>query len=236
MGAVSTGNQAGTIPGVGTADRAVGVITCSATVAALALSYRNQINFATQHADYPVWLAWMFPLMIDSFVICGEIRLFSATARNEGWHVKAWAWLMTGAGLAVSVIFGVSHVDWSALGPAGVKFAAAVAPLAAAASLGTGLGLVKRRARRPGQGHRAAGPGEAATASAPRELPVAAPRRPARARADGQRIEAAREMVAAARSSGQPVPGREKLAGLAGISPHQARVVLLNGSAPTRSR
>ena len=129
------------------ADRAVLWITCAATVAALGLSYRNQFDFASSHrGGYPLWAAAVFPLMIDSFVVVGELRLFSAVARNEEWRIKAWAWLLTLGGLAASSVAGVAHVGLS--GPLSVKLAAAVAPLAAAASLGTGLGIVKLNARR----------------------------------------------------------------------------------------
>jgi hypothetical protein len=207
------------------------MIACGATIAALALSYRNQFNFATQHANYPVWLAWVFPLMIDSFVVSGEIRLFSATARREPLRIRLWAWFLTLSGLAVSVVFGVAHVDWSALGTAGPKLAAAVAPLAAAASLGTGLGLVKRRAQQPGvKGRQAAEPSEAVTAPTPRGRRVAAP--PAtRARPGDKGIELARQAVAAARAEGRTPPGRQTLATAYSISPHQARVILkVNGS------
>jgi hypothetical protein len=139
------------LPGVSLSDQWVGRITVGSTVAALALSYRNQLDFATQVAAYPVWAALVFPLIIDSFVVVGELRLYSVTARRyQGWfgfRIKMWAWLLTLAGLAASAAAGVAHVGLEA--PAGMKLAAAVPPLAAAASLGTGLGIVKLRARQP---------------------------------------------------------------------------------------
>jgi hypothetical protein len=139
------------LPGVSLSDQWVGRITVGTTVAALGLSYRNQLDFATQVADYPLWAALVFPLIIDSFVLVGELRLYSVTARRyQGWfgfRIKLWAWLLTLAGLAASAAAGVAHVGLEA--PAGMKLAAAVPPLAAAASLGTGLGIVKLRARQP---------------------------------------------------------------------------------------
>lgn len=131
---------------VRTADRAVGWLTCAATVAALGLSYRNQLDFATQRGGYPVWAAVVFPLIMDIPFIVGELRLFSATARDEGWRIKLWGWALVIGGLSASVAAGIAHVGLSA--PGGMKLAAAAPPLVAAASLVTGLGIVKLSTRR----------------------------------------------------------------------------------------
>ena len=170
-------------PGVVLSDKSVSRITVGATVAALAFSYRNQLDFATQRAGYPVWLAFTWPLMIDSFVIVGELRLFTATARDEGWRIKAWAWTLVLLGLAISVLFGVAHTGLPAWIPA-EKLAAAVPPLAAAASLGTGLGIVKLRAREAGRAVASSGSGEGAGTAAQQSPRGTAPTpAPARSRA-----------------------------------------------------
>ena len=129
------------------ADAAVLCITIAATFAALALSFRNQIDFATQRGGYPVWMAVPWALIIDSPVIVGELRLYSAAARHEGGRIKAWAWTLTLTGLLVSMAAGAAHVAIPGWMPVAV-LAAAVPPLAAAASLGTGLGIVKLNAAR----------------------------------------------------------------------------------------
>ena len=141
------GRQADNDPSVRRADTAVLRITIAATVAALALSFRNQIDFATQRGGYPVWGAILWALIIDSPVIVGELRLYSAAARHEGGRIKAWAWTLTLSGLLVSMAAGAAHVTTPGWLPVKV-LAAAVPPLAAAASLGTGLGIVKLNAAR----------------------------------------------------------------------------------------
>jgi hypothetical protein len=130
------------------ADTAVLGLTVGATVAALTLSFRNQIDFATQRGGYPVWGAILWALIIDSPVIVGELRLYSAAARSEGWRIKAWAWTITLVGLVISMSAGAAHVTIPASFPVKV-LAAVIPPLMAAASLGTGLGIVKLRNRSP---------------------------------------------------------------------------------------
>jgi hypothetical protein len=128
-------------------------ITIAATLAALALSFRNQVDFATQRGGYPVWGAVLWALIIDSPVIVGELRLYSAAARipHEDTRIKVWAWTLTLTGLLVSMAAGAAHVAIPGWMPVKV-LAAAVPPLAAAASLGTGLGIVKLRHRSSGRG------------------------------------------------------------------------------------
>lgn len=171
------------LPGVRLSDQWVGRITVGSTIAALGLSYRNQLDFATQRAGYPVWAALFFPLIIDSFVIVGELRVFSATARRESLRIRAWAWLLTLGGLAASAAAGIAHVGLAA--PAGMKLAAAVAPLAAAASLGTGLGIVKLRAREARRADSQTSAGAGVAAQQPSRGTASAPARRSRARHPG---------------------------------------------------
>lgn len=174
-------------------------ITVGSTIAALGLSYRNQLDFATQRGGYPFWAALFFPLIIDSFVVVGELRVFSATAMDErGWHgfrIKAWAWLLTLGGLAASAAAGIAHVGLAA--PADMKLAAAVAPLAAAASLGTGLGIVKLRAREARRADSQTSADVGVAAQQPSRGTTPAPARRSRVRHPG---------------NGTPPPGPEVLA------------------------
>lgn len=228
-------------PAVKQADQWVGRITVGTTLAALALSYRNQFDFATQHGGYPVWAALVFPLMIDSPVIVGELRLFALTARGEkGFRIKAWAWSLTLIGLAISMAFGMAHAGLPAWLP-GERLAAAVAPLAAAASFGTGLGIVKLRAREAGRAVASAGNDDAGTVAAqrpPRGTAPAAPARP-RARHLGQATpapsaEVLAQMISADVAAGLPM-GRRAFWHRhedEGVTEHVARTALsaANGS------
>ena len=170
-------------------------ITVGSTIAALGLSYRNQLDFATQRGGYPFWAGLFFPLIIDSFVIVGELRVYSATARREKLRIKAWAWLLTRGGLAASMAAGLARTGL-AWPPTGQMLAAAVAPLAAAASLGTGLGIVKLRAREARRADSQTSDGVNVAARSSRGT-TPAPARRSRARHPG---------------NGTPPPGPERLA------------------------
>jgi hypothetical protein len=210
------------IPWVATADQAVGVITCLATIAALGLSYRGLYDFATQYGGYPRWAALIFPLIIDCFVVIGELRLFSATLRAESLRIKLWAWTLTLGGLAVSMAGNVAHVGLAASWD--MKLAAAAAPLAAAASLTTGLGILKlnarNHARQPGPGDRTAGPGGGRGPAAPRPAsrPASAPKVAAGSAAYAEAL--------ADLGAGRAPKGKGRLAAAHGISEHHARVAL----------
>jgi hypothetical protein len=211
------------------ADWAVLGITLFTTVAALALSYRNQFDFASgPGGGYPVWGAILFPLLIDSFVVVGEIRLFSATIRADGWRIKTWAWLLTVIGLAASAAANVAHVGLD--GPASVKLAAAVAPLAAAASLGTGLGIVKLNARARKTGATAAVTATVpAAASRPATAPARQPGRARKTRRTGPAAEQLAAWIADDRLAGLDMT-RRKFAARHGISDHHARTALAAAS------
>jgi len=193
-------------------------ITIGTTLAALSLSYRNQFNFATQRGGYPVWQAVVFPVIIDSFVIVGELRLFGATARNEGWRIKTWAWLLTALGLLASVAAGIAHVGLAA--SADMKLAAAVAPLAAAASLGTGLGLVKLDARKRGRRT-----GSTTGTTLPEPARRSRARQPGRKRAGAPSPADLATWIAADEAAGLPM-GRASFARRHGISEHSCRDAL----------
>ena len=210
--------SASEIPGVRLSDRAVGWITCGSTAAALGLSYRNQLDFASQTGGYPLYLALLFPLIIDSFVVVGELRLFTATARAEGLRIKAWAWLLTLGGLAASTAAGTAHVGLE--GSTGKLLAAAVAPLAAAASLGTGLGIVKLRARTASTGKV---PGTAA-GDRP-QTPAAGRRARSRGTPTAEQMEAwyAEDAAAGLPCGKQAFAKRHKSSG---VTEHQARLFL----------
>lgn len=133
------------------AQRLVAVIIVAGTTVALAQSYRGLVDWSLAHQVPRAW-AWSWPLMVDSFLVVGELRLFIAANRGAPRHVRVWAWCVTIGGLAISVAGNVGHLQHAA--PAG-RATAAVPPLAAAVALGMGLGLVKAAAAAP-VNHRAA--------------------------------------------------------------------------------
>jgi hypothetical protein len=113
-----------------------------ASLAAFAESYRALVTWAQHHELHGVY-AVAFPLELDVFILVGEAALFVALL--DGWSRRSRisAWLTTGAGLAASVAANVGHVagdDWTS------RLTAAVAPVAAAATLAVGLGVLKRTA------------------------------------------------------------------------------------------
>jgi hypothetical protein len=82
----------------------------------------------------------------------GELALFVALA--DGWQRRSRvaAWAVTLAGLSVSVAGNIGHI---AGGTAASRATAAVPPLAAAASLAVGLGVLKRVVEKHHQGEKA---------------------------------------------------------------------------------
>jgi hypothetical protein len=127
---------------------AIGVIATGATAAAFVQSYRGLYDWALHQAGIPPSFAWFWPLLVDSFLALGELRLYVAAVDGAGLRdrAQAWAWLLTLSGLTASVAGNVGSHGWTAGLP--VQLSAAVAPLAAAAGLGTALGLVKSAARK----------------------------------------------------------------------------------------
>jgi hypothetical protein len=169
---------------------AIAALVATASGAAFAESYRGLYEWAGHHGLGGFWQA-AFPLQVDVFIAVGELALF--VALTDGWRKRdrLGAWLVTLAGLAVSVAGNVGHVASHRLTDRGT---AAVPPLAAAAALAVGLGVLKRvvaaRSREPE-------PGQAKRRS------VTVP--------DGK-IAAARMALAATKEVGNPWPERQLVA------------------------
>ena len=123
-----------------TALAAITVLVTASAAASFAESYRALYDWAAGHGLSGVW-ALGFPLEVDVFIAVGELALFVALA--DGWQTRsrAGAWAVTLAGLAVSVAGNVGHVASHQLAD---RATAAVPPLAAAAALAVGLGVLKR--------------------------------------------------------------------------------------------
>jgi hypothetical protein len=115
-------------------------LVATASVASFAESYRALYDWAAWHGLSGIWaVGW--PLQVDSFIAVGELALF--VALTDGWQRRSRvaAWLVTLAGLAVSVAGNVGH---AAAHTIAARATAAVPPLAAAAALAVGLGVLKR--------------------------------------------------------------------------------------------
>jgi Protein of unknown function (DUF2637) len=132
-------------PGVLGRSRTLALVVIAALVAAASLvsfaeSYRALYEWATRQGIHGRW-AVIWPLQVDVFIAVGELALFIALA--DGWNRRSriGAWLVTLAGLAVSVAGNVGHTGSHVLA---VRVTAAVPPLAAAAALAVGLGVLKR--------------------------------------------------------------------------------------------
>lgn len=119
---------------------AIAVLVATASGAAFAESYRGLYEWAGHHGLTGFWQA-AFPLQVDVFIAVGELALFVALI--DGWRTRdrAGAWLVTLAGLAVSVAGNIGHVASHRITDRGT---ASIPPLAAAAALAVGLGVLKR--------------------------------------------------------------------------------------------
>jgi hypothetical protein len=147
----------------------VSVILAAATVMALAESYRGLYLWAHRHGLRGFWAAG-WPLQADTFLVVGELALFVAVVDQWSVRAKIPAWAITLAGLSVSVAGNVGHVAGHLFW---IRATAAVPPLAAAAALAIGLGVLKRVVEQHDQTARA--PARVAVKSATR--PAAAPAR-----------------------------------------------------------
>jgi hypothetical protein len=116
------------------------LIVIAASAAAFAESYRALWLWALRHGLEGFW-ADVFALQIDSFIAVGELALFVALVDQWKARARAFPWLVTLGGLAVSVAANVGHVASADLA---TRATAAVPPMAAASALAVGLGILKR--------------------------------------------------------------------------------------------
>jgi hypothetical protein len=130
----------------------IAVLVAAASLVSFAESYRGLFDWAREHGLAGPW-AVIWPLQVDVFIAVGELALFVALADRWASRSRAGAWAVTLAGLAVSVAGNVGHVAGHS---ATDRLTAAVPPLAAAAALAVGLGVLKRVVEHH---HRAAVPG-----------------------------------------------------------------------------
>jgi hypothetical protein len=128
---------------------AIGVLVAAASLVSFAESYRGLYLWASHHGLRGVWaVAW--PLQVDVFIAVGELALFIALA--DGWQRRSRvaAWGVTVLGLAASVAGNVGHIAGHDIAS---RVTAAVPPLAAAAALTVGLGVLKRVVNAGGKSH-----------------------------------------------------------------------------------
>jgi uncharacterized protein DUF2637 len=119
---------------------AIASLITAASAASFAESYRGLFEWAARHGLSGFWAA-AFPLQVDVFIAVGELVLFIALVDQWRTRQRGAAWLVTIAGLAVSVAGNIGHVAGHSLT---VRATAAVPPLAAASALAVGLGVLKR--------------------------------------------------------------------------------------------
>ena len=115
-------------------------LVTAASLVSFAESYRGLYLWAAHHGLSGMWSAW-WPVQVDTFVAVGELALFVALV--DAWPARSRiaGWLVTTAGLAVSVAGNIGHVAGHS--PT-ARATAAVPPLAAASALAVGLGVLKR--------------------------------------------------------------------------------------------
>jgi hypothetical protein len=128
---------------------AIGAIAILASGNALAHSYAGLYDWASTHR-LNAWQSLSWPAEIDVFLVIGELALY--VAYLDGWsgRHKIWPGATTIAGLIVSIIGNVGHIQPLPGQP--VTFAdrltAATSPLAAFAGLTIGLLVLKMTRQR----------------------------------------------------------------------------------------
>lgn len=118
----------------------IAVLVAAASAVSFAESYRGLYDWARGHLLTGVW-ARIWPLQVDVFIAVGELALFVALIDQWRRRDRAGAWTVTIVGLAVSVAGNIGHVASHRVAD---RATAAVPPLAAAAALAVGLGVLKR--------------------------------------------------------------------------------------------
>jgi len=119
---------------------ALGALTVLADAGAFAESANGVFRWGVARG-MPLWRALLLPGFVDVFIAVGELSLFALMFYGHRWWHRAGAWVITITGLAASVAANAGSV-W----PAGwaTRVTYAVPPVAAAAALYVGLGLLKR--------------------------------------------------------------------------------------------
>jgi len=118
----------------------IAVLVGAASLTSFAESYRGLYDWSHEHGLTGLWSA-VWPLQVDVFIAVGELALFVALADSWRTRSRVGAWLVTLGGLTVSVAGNVGHVHSHLIS---YRATAAVPPLAAAAALAVGLGVLKR--------------------------------------------------------------------------------------------
>jgi hypothetical protein len=119
---------------------AVALLVAAASLVSFGESYRGLYLWAREHGLAGAW-AVIWPLQVDVFIAVGELALFVAILDHWQARSRSAAWTVTGIGLAVSVAGNVGHVAGHS---AATRVTAAIPPIAAAAALAVGLGVLKR--------------------------------------------------------------------------------------------
>ena len=119
---------------------AITLLVAAASLTSFAESYRALFLWASHHGLQGVW-AYAWPLQIDVFIAVGEMALLVALADSWPVRSRAAAWSVTMLGLGVSVAGNIGHIAGHDIAS---RATAAVPPLAAAAALAVGLGVLKR--------------------------------------------------------------------------------------------
>lgn len=128
---------------------AISGLVAAASLVSFGESYRGLWEWARHHGLGGFWAA-VWPLQVDVFIAVGELSLFVGLAYAWRGRSRLAGWAVTLLGLAVSVAGNVGHVAGHS--PTN-RATAAVPPVAAAAALAVGLGVLKRviAAQPPGE-------------------------------------------------------------------------------------
>jgi len=112
------------------------LLFCIITISAFALSYVN-LTAAALQAGIPDYLAWMWPLCLDAFIVMGSIFILQANLKNE----PSWqGWIVLLCFTVISTTFNIAH---SPVDPFS-RAAHALPPIALCASLELLMIRIKR--------------------------------------------------------------------------------------------
>jgi hypothetical protein len=121
----------------------IAVIAAIAAVVAMTESYTNLLDFA-ENSGLHGWRADIAPAAIDSFIVMGELLLFTAMIRGWDKRPAVYGWALAIGGFIISVAGNIGHqvsAPWQS------RAMSALFPVAATVALAAGLMILKRVVR-----------------------------------------------------------------------------------------
>ena len=190
---------------------------CSLAVVAFLLSY-DALHQLAVASDVPRLLAWLWPLIVDGFIIVASLAVLHAVLEHRP---SIYPWLLVLAFSGISVIFNVLHAPPTVVG----RLVAAIPPLALVLSFELLMRQLRQRLTLPANESLPAVAAIPTTVPTHPVLPLRITTTPSRRNPHATTFARARQIHAEHLSQGQRLTGKT-LGSALGISDGYARRLL----------